>query len=150
MIFIRCEQLIFVIFVCITDKNIPMKILTTLLTIIAFYGAQAQSIEKISIKNKESFLTSCENGKFCTEFSVGENPDKTALENYFNYVHVNAAFVSSTQNGNNIRLVVNGDKSERVVFQKLFYKLGVFEIEILEGNSKGTYSLDDFLNLYGL
>ena len=95
-------------------------------------------------------MFSCENGKFCSSFNTGENPDPKAIENYSQYVQVNKTIMNSVQNASDILLTINGDKSERVVYQKIFYVLGVFQIEILEGDKKGIYYVDDFLNLYNL
>ena len=127
-----------------------MKFLLTIATFLLLNNLQSQSIEKITFNSQSDFMASCDNGKFCSSFSVGENPDQKALDNYFNYAKVNSAAITTSQNATQIQLILNGDKSERVVYQKIFHVLGVFQIEILEGNHKGIYYVDDFLNLYNL
>jgi hypothetical protein len=127
-----------------------MKFLFTLFTVLLLSNLQSQSIEKITFKTQKDFMFSCENGKFCSSFSAGENPDQKALDNLTQYIQVNKTIMSSVQDASNILLTINGDKSERVVYQKIFYVLGVFQIEILEGDKKGIYYVDDFLNLYNL
>jgi hypothetical protein len=125
-----------------------MKALLILFTVFVFNGLNVKAHDKITFKTKESFNQACEKGKFCTTFDLVKIEDNGNLSEAGKFIEQNSSLFQYTLEGTIINLHVLSNAPEKIIYEKLFYVMGLFEIEILEGDSKGTYSVEEFLNLY--
>ncbi len=124
-----------------------MKLRLILLLTLFISYFQVTAHDKITIRTKESFNAARE-GKHHTTFDLIEVEDKNTLKEANRFIKDNAAYMSATLEGNIVHLDISSAQAQKVVYQKLFHLLGLQEIEILEGDAKGIYSVDEFLNLY--
>jgi len=104
--------------------------------------------DKITFQNKESFNSSCGEGMLCSQFNLGEIKDKTDLKSANQFIKENPTLIKAERRDSQVGLTVFSTTESKIIYQKLFLQLGLQEIEILEGDAKGVYSVDEFLNLY--
>lgn len=126
-----------------------MKFQLLLFTLFLAFSSSTQAIDKITLLNKESFNAPADNNN-CSTFDLGTTQDDPSVKPVISWLDANSAILKYSLNATSMNLCLVSDKVEKVIYQKLFAKLGIHEIEILEGDAKGVYSIDDFLNLYNL
>ena len=125
-----------------------MKLFLILFTSFTISTLTANAHDKITFKNKESFNQSCETGKTCTTFDLIKEIEKSELTNVGQWIKDNSSLFQYKVEGTIIHLQVLNPSPEKTIFEKMFHLMGLNEIEILEGDSKGVYSVDEFLSLY--
>lgn len=104
--------------------------------------------DKIVFKTKESFNQSCESGKFCSQFDMLNTDDKEAIKSTGKFIKENSKIFQASAEGTIVNLQVLASTPEKAYYEKLFHLLNLQEIEILEGDAKGIYSVEEFLSLY--
>lgn len=126
-----------------------MKFQLLFLTLFLVVSSNIQAIDKITLLNKESFNAKSDLNN-CSTFDLGASQDDPNLKPAISWMDANATILKYTLNSTALNVCLVSEKVEKVIYQKLFYKLGIHEIEILEGDAKGIYSIDEFLNPYNL
>lgn len=121
-----------------------------LILFISFFliNVSSNAHDKIVFKTKESFNQSCESDKFCSQFDMLNSDDKESIKSASKFIKDNSTIFKATAEGTVINLQVLTPTPEKAYYEKLFHLLNLQEIEILEGDSKGIYSVDEFLSLY--
>jgi hypothetical protein len=104
--------------------------------------------ERIVFKEKKSFNQECESGKFCSTFDLLKSEEKDKLSVAESMVRDNPEIFQGTKDGSIVHLKVLKNTDLRAIYEKLFATMGLKEIEILEGEAKGIYSVNEFLDLY--
>lgn len=121
-----------------------------LILFISFFLFQSgiKAHDKIVFKTKESFNRACEKGKFCSSFDLVALESKSDLSNTEEFIQNNSSVLKWSIQNTLVELEILSDQPQKVYYQKFFYTMGLHEIEILEGEGKGVYLVEDFLNLY--
>lgn len=126
-----------------------MRFSILFLTLFLVLSSNIQAIDKITLLNKESFNAQSDSNN-CSTFNLGVTQEDASVKPALGWMDANSSILSYTLQSTSLNLCLVTEKVEKVIYQKLFYKLGIHEIEILEGDAKGVYAIDDFLNLYNL
>jgi hypothetical protein len=126
-----------------------MKFQLLFLTLFLVLSSNIQAIDKITLLNKESFNAKSDLNN-CSTFDLGATTDDPYLKSTISWMDANSSILTYSLNSSALNICMLSEKVEKVIYQKLFYKLGIHEIEILDGDAKGVYSIDEFLNLYNL
>jgi hypothetical protein len=121
---------------------------TAILILMIIFSVNSFAHEKITFKNKESFNQACESGKFCSTFDLISLSQGGGLKEAGQLVSDNPDIFQGSYDGTIVHLEILKSQPDRAIYEKLFYTMGLFEIEILEGEAKGTYSVEAFLDLY--
>lgn len=126
-----------------------MKNIFALILLWVIISTSANAQDKIAFRNKKSFHQNFEKTKFCSTFEITISSADKLIE-FESHIKDNPSVYELIKDGSTYQLKVITENFDKVYYDKLFYSFANFEFEIVKGNSKGVYTMEQFFKLYGL